>query len=79
MIGVMDENTMNFCIGGPWNGSKLLGRVKFKKSFKVKDTSSKIVTIYIKKKVTFKNQSLVFWVGDELLERQANEMIKCYL
>lgn len=70
---------MNFCIGGPWNGSKLLGKVNYKKSFKVKNASSNLVTTYIKKKVFVQDKSFVFWVADELLDIQANEMIKSYL
>jgi hypothetical protein len=52
---------------------------KYKKSFKVKNASSNLVTTYIKKKVFVQDQSFVFWVADELLDIQANEMIKSYL
>jgi hypothetical protein len=69
---------MNICIGGPWHGSKLLGHDN-KKSFKVKANQSDSVTNYSKRKIKFKNEFYIFWVADELMILDENEIIKTYL
>ncbi|KAF1020416.1 MAG: hypothetical protein GAK29_03638 [Acinetobacter bereziniae] len=70
---------MNICIGGPWNGSRLLGSMGHKKSFKVKGTVPDLITVYIKKKIEVKNSIYIFWVSDELMDIDANEIINTYL
>jgi len=70
---------MNICIGGPWHGSKLLGNVSHEKFFKIKGSTSNSITTYFKKIVKFKNEKYVFWVSDELLDMQADEIIRGYL
>ncbi|MBP2543564.1 hypothetical protein J2769_000758 [Acinetobacter guillouiae] len=69
---------MNICIGGPWHGSKLLGNDN-KKSFKVKGKLPNSTTNYFKRKIQFKNVFYIFWVSDELMLLDENEIIKIFL
>ena len=69
---------MNICIGGPWHGSKLLGSDN-KKSFKVKGKLPDSTTNYFKRKIQFKNVFYIFWVSDELMLLDENEIIKNFL
>lgn len=70
---------MNICIGGPWHGSKLLTHGKHEKFFQVKDSHSKLSSSYFKKKVKVKNAIYTFWVSDEIMDYEAQELIKKYL
>lgn len=49
------------------------------KFFKIKGSTSNSITTYLKKIVKFKNEKYVFWVSDELLDMQADEIIRGYL
>ena len=70
---------MNICIGGPWHGSMLLAQGRFEKFFKVKDSHSKTVTTYVKRKVKVEKTVYIFWVSDNIRDLEACELIKKYL
>lgn len=69
---------MNICIGGPWHGSKLLGRSGPRKTFKVKDSNSGIVINYFKKKVMVKGKLHIFWLSQDLNHIETDEIVKKY-
>lgn len=70
---------MNICIGGPWNGAKLLGKSQKKDSFIVKDRQTNLITTYYKHKIKSKNEILIFWISEDLIEQDTYELIKLYL
>ncbi|WP_262779844.1 hypothetical protein [Acinetobacter guillouiae] len=50
-----------------------------KKSFKVKGKLTDSTTNYFKRKIQFKNVFYIFWVSDELMLLDENEIIKNFL
>ncbi|WP_227515065.1 MULTISPECIES: hypothetical protein [Acinetobacter] len=50
-----------------------------KKSFKVKGKLADSTTNYFKRKIQFKNVFYIFWVSDELMLLDENEIIKNFL
>ena len=53
---------MNICIGGPWNGCKLLGD-SHDKSFKVKDNKLQRIVKYNRKIIHIKKNVYIFWMN----------------
>lgn len=69
---------MNICIGGCWHGSKVL---KDQKSnyFLAKDKTTGQAVTYERFVVTWKENSHIFWVSNDLNSLEAQDKIKDYL
>lgn len=69
---------MNICIGGPWDGAKLLGRAGYKKTFNIKDKISGRIVVYFKRRIIVQNKSYIFWLSDDVKHIKNDEIIKKY-
>lgn len=65
---------MDVCIGGPWNGSKVLKCNSQKEHFNVKDSYGKLIT-YERRRITIGNRNLTFWFDISLPNEQAKELL----
>ncbi|WP_288497435.1 hypothetical protein [uncultured Acinetobacter sp.] len=68
---------MDLCIGGPWNGCRLLGENE-NYSFRIRVNKS-YSTTYFRKEIIYNNSVLVFWIADGLSNLQSDEIIENYL
>lgn len=71
---------MDICIGGPWNGSKVLkNQIYGKNSFKIKDKNTTILTTYARRLVSIEKIKYVFWISTSITDSEAIELIKKYI
>lgn len=68
---------MNICIGGPWDGCKLLGRSR-RRTFKITDDKN-ITTVYHKKIINMQGNIKVFWIADGMSNLHSEQNLQHYL
>ncbi|MFC2998203.1 hypothetical protein ACFODO_23720 [Acinetobacter sichuanensis] len=68
---------MNICIGGCWDGKKLLNDQE-KGHFCVKDKIMNKLVVYERFVVTFKGGLYIFWVSNDLEPLEAFSKVKSY-
>lgn len=72
---------MNICIGGPLNGikqSELFKKTYKKDYFNYENTRTKSCATYYKAKIKIDGDVKIFWIIEELMENDINNVIKDY-
>lgn len=71
---------MDICIGGHWNGAKILkNELYHKKIFKIKMKGSDIISTYQKRRASIDNVIYTFWIDKDVSDAEALKHIQYYL
>lgn len=69
---------MDICIGGPWDGSRILKSKSPRKRFILKDSTGRPIT-YERRLIKHGEEELFFWIDTNLNLHEVNEKLKKYL
>ncbi|MDQ8937271.1 hypothetical protein [Acinetobacter rudis] len=68
---------MDICIGGPWNGCKILrGSSQYRSRFTVRDEITGNLVKYKKSKIQLGSKNYTFWISSNLTDDEVDNILR---